>query len=548
MLIVIPMSGVGQRFQDAGYKDPKPLIQVDGKPIIEHVINLFPKNARFLFICNQTHLKTTRIADVLKNAAPNSEIVDVAPHKRGPVYAVAQHFDKIPDNEEVIVNYCDFSSYWNYDDFISHTQSRNADGAIPAYKGFHPHMLKDPNYAFMRDDHQWMLEIQEKKPFTDNRMNEYASNGTYYFKSGSLVKTYFKKALDEDLNVNGECYVSLIYNLLVKDGLNVSIYDVQHMCQWGTPQDLEEYVGWSNMFRALSENEQRAALPENALCLLPMAGLGSRFRNEGYETPKPLIEVSGYPMVAQAVRMLPEADETRFVCLAEHLQNYPIKEQLSASVPNASFSEINGLTEGQAITCSLGLDPEEDDRPLLIGACDNGMIYQSDKWNTLVNNQSVDAVIWSFKGHPGAKEKPEMYGWIKTDESDTVIGMSVKVPISDTPENDHAVVGSFYFKNAGVFNAGLERLIKNNNRVNNEYYVDSLMGELVELGYTVKVFQVDHYIGWGTPADYESFRYWQSFFHKCDWHPYRLEKDRFMKQEKVSEYDSQYRQWEQAYA
>ena len=59
MHIVIPMSGIGKRFIDAGYKDPKPLIMVDGKPIIEHVCNLFPGEEKFTFICNSKHLAET---------------------------------------------------------------------------------------------------------------------------------------------------------------------------------------------------------------------------------------------------------------------------------------------------------------------------------------------------------------------------------------------------------------------------------------------------------------------------------------------------------
>ena len=93
-------------------------------------------------------------------------------------------------------------------------------------------MLGSTNYAFMKHDKQWML-IKEKEPFTNNRMKEYASNGTY-FKKGSFVKKYFKKLIERDINVNGEYYVSLVYNMLRKDGLKVSIYEIQHMLQWGT--------------------------------------------------------------------------------------------------------------------------------------------------------------------------------------------------------------------------------------------------------------------------------------------------------------------------
>ena len=163
------MSGIGKRFIDAGYQDPKPLIKVDGKPIIEHVCNLFPGETKFSFICNAKHLTETNMRDVLSEINPNGNILEIPNHKKGPVYAVQLIEEIIDDEEEIIINYCDFGTYWDYKDFLKHTRERDADGAIPSYKGFHPHMLGSTNYAFMRDKEQWMLEIKEKEPFTDDR-------------------------------------------------------------------------------------------------------------------------------------------------------------------------------------------------------------------------------------------------------------------------------------------------------------------------------------------------------------------------------------------
>ena len=250
MHIIIPMSGIGKRFIEAGYKVPKPLIKADDKTIIEHVCNLFPDENKFTFICNSKHLSDTNIKQVLQSIKPNSNIIGISKHKKGPVYAVSLANKVIEDDEEVIVSYCDFGTYWDYKNFLKHTRDRDADGAIVAYKGFHPHMLGNTNYAFMQDKKQWMLKIREKKPFTNNRMQEYASNGIYYFKRGAYVKKFFQKLIDNNINLKGEYYVSLVYNLLVSSGLKVSIYEIQHMLQWGTPQDLEEYSIWSKYFRA----------------------------------------------------------------------------------------------------------------------------------------------------------------------------------------------------------------------------------------------------------------------------------------------------------
>lgn len=547
MHIIIPMSGIGNRFIEAGYKEPKPLIVVDGKPIIEHVCDLFPNETKFTFICNTKHLAETNMREVLFGIKPNANVVEIPNHKLGPVYAVRLVEDLIEDDEEVIVNYCDFGTYWDYEDFLKHTRERDADGAIPSYKGFHPHMLGKTNYAFMRDEKQWMLEIKEKEPFTDNRMNEYASNGTYYFKKGSYVKKYFKELMDKDINLKGEFYVSLVYNLLVQDGLKVSIYKIQHMLQWGTPQDVEEYNTWSKYFRDAIEEKEKPQAKENSLTIIPLAGRGSRFAKVGYKDPKPLIEVSGKPMIIQAANSLPNSENHIFVTLKEHLENYSLEKTLKNEYQDANIISIDEVTEGQAITCSLGLQGVNEDLSLLIAATDNGMIYDHGKFQQLIEDEQVDAIIFTFRHHVSSKNNPQMYGWVKTDDADNAMEVSVKVPISNDPYNDHAIVGTFWFRKVEYFNRSLKRLLENNVRVNGEYYVDSLMGELIKLGYKVKVFEVEDYICWGTPDDYETFVYWQSFFHKVDWHPYRLELDMTVAKNKISMLDKQYKMFEQEY-
>jgi len=545
MHIIIPMSGLGNRFVQAGYKDPKPLIIIDGKPIIEHVCDLFPNEDKFTFICNAKHLAETNMRDVLLSIKPSAEIIEIPNHKLGPVYAVSLVNDLIDDDEEVIVNYCDFGTYWDYEGFLKHTRGRDADGAIPAYKGFHPHMLGDTNYAFMRAERQWMLEIKEKEPFTDDRMQEYASNGTYYFRKGTYVKKYFGELMDRDMNLNGEYYVSLVYNLLREDGLKVSIYNIQHMLQWGTPQDVEEYKTWSKYFKNAIEEKPKPFPQERSITLIPLAGRGSRFANVGYDIPKPLIEVSGKPMIIQAAKSLPNMRRHIFIALKDHLDTYPLENTLKMEFGEAKIVPLNGITEGQAITCSLGLRDVDTDSSLLVAATDNGMIYKHEEFQNLIEDGCVDAIIFTFRHHVSSKNNPQMYGWVKIDTQNNAIGVSVKEPISDKPFEDHAIVGTFWFRRVDLFNRALKRMIEKDIKVNGEYYVDSLLGELIELGFKVKVFEVDDYICWGTPEDYNTFVYWQSFFHKVSWHPYDLSKDITVNKSKIEQLNKQYRTFEQ---
>src|SRR3989344_8295071 len=106
--------------------------------------------------------------------------------------------------------------------------------------------------------------------------------------------------------------------------------------------------------------------------LIPRAGIGKRFSDEGYTLPKPLIPVSGKPMIAQAIRSMPLADDWIFVCRKEHIEKYRVDEVLKNEIPSCKIISVDKTTEGQASTCLLAKDAMDMDKPLFIGACDNG--------------------------------------------------------------------------------------------------------------------------------------------------------------------------------
>lgn len=524
MKIVIPMSGFGERFRRAGYTVPKPLIEVEGKPIIAHVIDLFPGEEDFVFICNQEHLETTAMAEVLSHYCPTGKIIPIAPHKKGPVYAVSQAFDAIDDETPTIVNYCDFTCYWDYSHFKQWVKACKAEGCVPAYRGFHPHSLGSTNYAFMRVDDLWMLEIQEKQPFTDNKMEEFASSGTYYFSSGRHVKRFFTETMERGLQVNGEYYCSVVYNLMVEAGLSVSVYELQHFMQWGTPQDLAEYLRWSDAFRSLMELAPQSSLFPGTT-LIPMAGRGSRFQKAGYTTPKPLISVSAQPMVVQATRSLPKTAHYAFVCLKEQIETSELLPVLKEQFGQPVLKVLDEVTDGQACTCLTVLDQLDSDAPLTISACDHGVLFDPTQFAEIFADPTVGCIVWVTRGHPGAIQNPEMYGWVKTNGKE-VTGVSVKQPLDD-PANDPIIIGTFTFKTAAIFHAAAQRMIERDGRVNGELYVDTCIEDAIALGYRCIIFEVEHYLCWGTPNDLKTFEYWQSCFHKWQSHPYQWEGDRW---------------------
>lgn len=544
MQIVIPMSGFGERFRRAGYTIPKPLIEIDGKPIIAHVIDMFPGETDFTFICNQDHLNepSYQMYDLLKEYCPSGRVIGIPPHKLGPINAVRQVEHLLDLKQPVVVNYCDFTCYWSWHHFKRFVTKSACVGAIPAYKGFHPHSLGNTKYAYLRETGGWVEDIQEKQSYTNNHMEEYASSGTYYFASAEIMSEAFSTVMERNLNLEGEYYVSLAYKPLLENKKPVAVYPLQHFMQWGTPEDVAEYNSWSKTFLRLIAQPESTPPPAGAM-VVPMAGLGQRFSDEGYALTKPLIPVSGLPMVVQATHDLPLTEHQVFVLRADMPGYVDVANQLRARYPKAIIKTIESVTEGQACTALIGLDVLEGAvgkscSPITISACDNGALYDFESFQQLVQDPLVDIIVWSVRGFPSGLRHPKMFGWVDA-VNDHVRSVSVKVPL-DNPVSDPIILGTFTFRRADDFRRALNRLILRDGRINGEFYIDSLINDAIALGLRCRLFEVDSYLCWGTPNDLRTFEYWQSCFHKWDGHPYRLELDRRIPNEKIPVLRSRY--------
>lgn len=536
MKIIIPMSGFGERFRRAGYKLPKPLIKVDEITMIEHVVKMFSKDDEFIFICNKDHLKVNqwKMREILLNAVPNCKIIDIEPHKKGPAHAVLKAKHLINPDEKVIVNYCDFSCYWDYENFKKTISNNNCSGSIPAYKGFHPHSLGTTNYAYIKEQNNFLLDIKEKEPFTNERMNEYASSGTYYFSSGSLLidslETLVKR---EELSLNGEYYISLAYKILLEQKKNVYIFPIQHFMQWGTPQDLQEYQLWSNTFNSLIKNDIYKDLNNKnyGSLILPMAGLGKRFSQSGYKKTKPLIEVSGKPMLIQAVNDLPKFKNHVFVLRRDMPELEETLQLIKINYPEALLKIIPGVNKGQAISVLDGITSIEknksgpkDYNPLTVSACDNGVLFNEKDFQELLFNDDADIIVWGYEGYPNSARNPEMYGWIDPDKDGIIKSVSVKKSIN-SDYSKPIIIGTFTFKRIDQLKIIIKKLLESEFTINGEYYLDECINIAIKMGLRCKYFKVENFICWGTPNDLKTFEYWQSCFHKWHLHKYSIQLD-----------------------
>lgn len=523
MLILIPMAGLGDRYMRAGYTEPKPLIPVDGVPMLERVLQAFQprqKDDRYVFVVNRTHAEGTNLVEATKKLVPpgtSAEIVICEPHKDGPIQTLLAAKDHIRADEDVLLNYCDFGVDWSYPAFRKWLAKGKWDGAMSAYRGFHPHSLGPTLYAYMRvaEDQETVLEIREKHHFTKDKFSEYASSGLYYFRRGDTLLEIANAMLAKGERVQGEYYVSMAMQALVERGAKVGVSPLEHFYQWGTPDDLGDYDSWAKAMRTVDAFVKTAKKTEiRAHTVIPMAGLGQRFRDRGYTEPKPFVPVAGKPMVEQVLRLLPKSPSTTLIALDQHAKD-PRLEAIVSKAKNIRVQPIPGMTDGQATTALLGLEHVPDGAPVLFAPCDTGAIFDIEELKRIEESGEYDLVVFTGKGHLPALWRPQMYGWVRIDEKGLATRIAVKQQVDGTdPKKQEVVLGTFWFPSRAVFVREYQAMVAAEDTVKGEYYIDTIARRMVEEGAKVRAFSVEKYIPWGTPEELDTFHYWNAVHRK----------------------------------
>ena len=568
MNVIIPMTGYGSRFVEAGYKELKPFIRIMDKPIIEWIVKrMYPSDVHFIFVCRGEHLKEdSTMKDRLLGLAPKTTLVSIEDWiKKGPVYDVLCTYEmlcmknnaddeslkkdngqdgavfgeisgvkEIEPQDAFIINYCDFYMTWDYAAFVKEARERGCDGAVPCYTGFHPHLLPEKNYyaSCLTDDEDNLIEIREKYSYDKDKTKAKHSPGMYYFKNGELLEKYCRILTEhEECAIRGEFYASLPYNFMVEDGLKVWVpTNAKFFCQWGAPNDMQEFVYWTDLIlKAQKEadissdadeaNGYTGSCVSGVKILIPMAGAGQRFTDAGYKVHKPAIMTVDRktgrekPMVVCATADLPDVAEDGsnviYVDRTFHKTD-GVEDAIRAYYPKADFITVDHLTEGQACTCMLAEDKLNPEEPLLIAGCDNGMDIDRDAFDKLT--RECDCIVFTYRHNEAVMANPNAYGWMIADEDENITGTSIKKAISDTPMEDPAVVATFWFRKAKIFIEATKKMIAEDDRINGEFYVDQVAKHVLDLGYRAKIFDIDRYVGWGTPTDYENYqKTWQYF-------------------------------------
>lgn len=230
--------------------------------------------------------------------------------------------------------------------------------------------------------------------------------------------------------------------------------------------------------------------------LIPMAGEGSRFAKEGYTFPKPLIDVSGKPMIQVVTENLDFDATYIFLVRKQHLEKYSGLRTTLDRITNGKFKvvEVDGLTEGAACTTLLAKDLIDDDEELLIANSDQVIEYSAENFKLLKSLTPADGIIFTFNAlHP-------KWSFVRVNSRGVISELQEKNPISNI-----ATCGIYWYRKGSDYVRYAEQMIQKNIRVNGEFYVAPVYNEYISDGKMLIPFYVSKMHGIGTPEDLNTY-------------------------------------------
>jgi dTDP-glucose pyrophosphorylase len=229
------MAGAGTRFADAGYEVPKPLIDVNGMPMVQRSVWGSGIGGRYIYVVQAEHCEKYNLRELLPTLTPELEVVvvEVDGLTEGAAASVLAAKEYI-DNSDLLV-ICDSDGIVNWDPnafLVDAGEGRHLDGSIAVFPA------EDDKWSFVATNADGIAtEVAEK-----NLISNQACAGVYYWREGSDFVRYAEKMISEDKRVNGEFYVSVVYNEAIQDYKNIGVYRVESFTPLGTPEDLKAYL------------------------------------------------------------------------------------------------------------------------------------------------------------------------------------------------------------------------------------------------------------------------------------------------------------------
>lgn len=226
------MAGLGSRFPNS--KVPKPLIDINGKPMICAAVESMGISGNYIFVIREEHDKQYNLENELKKLI-DCTVLKVNYLTEGPACTALIAKNLINTEEPLIIANCDQIMHWDKDGFNSFCNNYPHDGFVVTYYS----RTEKNSYARM-NAHGLVSEIKEKQVISN-----VSTNGIHFWKSGRLFVQSVNDMIEaNDRAPNGEFYIAPSYNYMINKGMKVGIFHIPNEQHWavGTEEDLEQYL------------------------------------------------------------------------------------------------------------------------------------------------------------------------------------------------------------------------------------------------------------------------------------------------------------------
>jgi len=490
--VLIPISSFSNFFSREEYYFPKPLIEIAGRPMIDHVISTFKKNInseiKYIFVCEAEVLQQYSLDATLKILTYGSSCSIISKNlpTSGSLSSCLLAIDELDPEKELIISNSDQIIDADISIILDYFRGRQSDVGLVSFPSVHPRW----SYIYTRGGNA-VDQVAEKRVISDK-----ALTGFYYYKSASIFVETAKLAILDEYKHDNQYFISGSVNqaILQRKCVHYKCISSEDFHSLYSPAKITEYESLFSQNRNL---EASFGANSKLTVVIPAAGQGSRFAKAGWKKPKPFIDINGAPMLNLVVNnTVPANAQCRLLLREEHIIPYS-HEINSIKTENVHIDIVQKLTEGTACTVLQSSDSFTS-TSLLVANSDQFVDFDVEAFLRDARERQLDGSILVFK-EPTMDPK---WSYAQLDLRGYVTKVAEKTPISEL-----ATVGIYYFSSGQRFINAASKMIANNDRVNNEFYVCPVYNYMISGGAKVGVFEVDKSCMWGlgTPEDLNSY-------------------------------------------
>lgn len=364
MHILIPMAGLGSRFSKTGIAEPKPLIRVNQKTLIEHSIKSFDVDGKFIFVTRKYDdpSYSAELKSLLKTLRPECEIIEIDRVTNGASQTALCAKVCINNSTPLVIYNCDQIINWNPREFLRFAEDPSVDGAVVLHKD------RDPKNSFAEIKNSRVVQVVEKNPISSD-----ALIGFHYWKRGSdFVESAEKLLAEFTFHGRPECYISETYNYLIQQGSNIFPYFVAPniYIPLGTPEDVARYLG--------KVKEFYSSKPTTIFCDIDGTLLRhSHTISNALEQPPELL-----PGVREKFNQWDSQGHTIVLCTARKPSTRAATETQLQSLGIAYDQLLMGVTSGARVLINDKLSECDPDRAIAVNVTTDQGLKTVD-WETL---------------------------------------------------------------------------------------------------------------------------------------------------------------------